>query len=314
MQNNYQSRTLTQHISALKKEKNAVILAHYYQDAPIQEIADFVGDSLELSRKAAEVEASIIVFAGVHFMGETAKILNPNKKVLIPDLEAGCSLADSCSPAAFERAKELYPDHVFVTYINCSAEVKALSDIICTSANAEKIILSIPESKKIFFSPDKNLGNYLISKTKRELTLWDGVCIVHEAFSIEKTISLLKEYPQAKLLVHPESEMHLLNIADYIGSTSAMIRYVREDSATDYLIGTESGIIHQMAKLVPKKRLIPIPIHENNTCACSECAFMKVNTLEKLLACLENESPEIQLDPQIQQRAIRPLERMLSLS
>lgn len=306
--------TLLQQIKYLKKVKNAVILAHYYQDPQIQDIADFVGDSLELSKKAKETDASIIVFAGVHFMGETAKILNPEKKVLIPDLEAGCSLSESCTPEAFKREKALFPDHVFVTYINCSAEVKAMSDIICTSANAEKIIQSIPLDKKIYFSPDKNLGEYLKSKTKREMRIWDGSCIVHEAFSIEKTMELMKEYPSAKILVHPESEMHLLKIADFVGSTSAMLRFVQEDDAKHYLIGTESGIIHQMLLKVPGKTLIPIPIHEDNTCACSECAFMKVNTIQKLYECLLHETPEIILDADTKMKALQPLLRMLSLS
>lgn len=306
--------SIQQQIKYLKEVKNAVILAHYYQDPLIQDVADFVGDSLELSKKAMETNASIIVFAGVHFMGETAKILNPGKKVLIPDLKAGCSLSDSCTPEAFKKEKALFPDHVFVTYINCSAEVKAMSDLICTSANAEKIIQSIPLEKKIYFSPDKNLGKYLISKTGREMRVWDGACIVHEAFSIEKTMELIKEYPNAKILVHPESEMHLLKIADFVGSTSAMLRYVQEDTTKDYLIGTESGIIHQMAIKVPWKTLIPIPIHQDNTCACSECAFMKLNTLQKLYDCLLQETPEIILDTDIQQRALQPLLRMLKLS
>ncbi|WP_304517108.1 quinolinate synthase NadA [Cecembia rubra] len=306
--------TLHNMITAIKKEKNAVILAHYYQSPEIQEVADFVGDSLELSRKAMETDSSIIVFAGVHFMGETAKIINPKKKVLIPDLGAGCSLSDSCTPEAFKREKALNPDHVFVTYINCSAEVKAMSDIICTSSNAEKIIDSIPKTKKIYFSPDKNLGKYLVAKTGRDIKLWNGSCVVHEAFSLEKVMDLMVLYPNAKILVHPEADSPLLKIADYIGSTSGMIRFVQEDESNEFLIGTESGIIHQMAKKAPEKVLIPIPIAEDNTCACSECAFMKVNTLQKLYNCLLYENPEIVLDPNIQQEALHPLMRMLELS
>lgn len=298
----------------LKEEKNAVILSHFYQNSQIQEIADFVGDSLELSRKAMETDASIIVFAGVHFMGETAKILNPGKKVLIPDLSAGCSLSDSCTPEAFQNERELFPDHIFVTYINCSAEVKAMSDIICTSANAEKIIESIPRDKKIYFSPDKNLGKYLMAKSGREMRLWEGACIVHEAFSIEKTVELMKEYPAAKIIVHPESEMPLLILADFVGSTSALLRYVQEDESNEYLIGTEAGIIHQMSMKVPQKTLIPIPIYEDNACSCSECAFMKVNTLQKLYDCLLDESPEIVISPSIQEEALQPLKRMLEIS
>jgi quinolinate synthase len=301
-------------IKSIKDEKNAVILSHYYQKPQIQEIADFVGDSLDLSRKAMETDASIIVFAGVHFMGETAKILNPKKKVLIPDLNAGCSLSDSCTPEAFKKEKELYSDHVFVTYINCSAEVKALSDIICTSANAEKIIDSIPKNKKIYFSPDKNLGKYLIAKTGRDIRLWNGSCVVHEAFSFEKTMELMILYPNAKILVHPESNSALLKIADFVGSTSGMIRYVEENNSNQFLIGTESGIIHQMVKKVPGKILIPLPIDEDNTCACSECAFMKVNTLQKLYNCLLYEKPEIVLAPDVQTEAQKPLMRMLELS
>lgn len=306
--------TLFQRIKALIVEKNAVILSHYYQNPEIQDIADFVGDSLELAKKAMETNASMIVFAGVHFMGETAKILNPEKKVLVPDLAAGCSLSDSCTPEAFQREKELYPDHVFVTYINSSAKIKAMSDIICTSANAERVIASVPKEKRIYFSPDKNLGKYLRTKTGRELRLWEGACIVHEAFSLEKSMELMKSYPSAKILVHPESDPPLLKIADFVGSTSGMLRFVQQDNSKEYLIGTESGIIHQMSLKVPEKVFVPLPIEEDNTCACSECAFMKVNSLQKLHDCLQNETPEIVLDSKIQKEALQPLLRMLSLS
>lgn len=293
---------------------NAVILAHYYQESDIQDIADYVGDSLELSRKAASTEADVIVFAGVHFMAETAKILNPHKKVLLPDLKAGCSLADSCSAEAFRKVRLQYPDHIAVTYINCSAEVKALSDLVCTSANAIKIIESIPADKKILFAPDKNLGNYLIQKTGREMLLWDGVCVVHEAFSFEKLGNIMKAYPDAHVIAHPESEPVILKIAHFVGSTSAMLRYVQEDSRQTYIVGTEEGIIHQMQKLAPEKTLIPLPSVEDNTCACSECAYMKLNTLEKLYRCMVAGGPEINLDGELIEKAFIPIGRMLTLS
>jgi quinolinate synthase len=299
-------------IQNLKKEKNAVILAHYYQDPAIQELADYLGDSLYLAQQAAKVEADVIVFAGVHFMAETAKIINPTKKVLLPDLKAGCSLADSCPPADFAIFKARYPNAVVVTYINCSAEIKALSDIVCTSSNAIKVIESISKDREIIFAPDKNLGRYLIQKTGREMVLWDGACIVHEAFSFEKIIILAKENPKAKFIAHPESESPILDIAHYIGSTSGLLRYVQEDSSTSYIVATESGILHEMQKCCPEKIFIPAPV-EDDTCACSECAFMKLNTLEKLYTCLVYELPEIQLDTQLMTKARKPIERMLNL-
>lgn len=307
-------RILISEINRLRKEKNAVILAHYYQDADIQEIADFVGDSLELSKKAVATDADIIVFAGVHFMAETAKILNPNKRVLLPDLEAGCSLADGCLPADFKKLKDKHPNHTVVTYINCSAEIKALSDLVCTSSNAKKIIASIPEDQEIIFAPDKNLGNYLRKETNRDLLLWDGSCIVHEAFSLDKLIEIYNKNHSAKIVAHPESESHILKTAHYIGSTSGILNYIKNDSADIFIVATEAGILHQLSKEVPHKTLIPAPSHEDNTCACSECAFMKVNTLEKLYLCLKNESPEIKISEELRLKALKPIEKMLELS
>jgi len=301
-------------INRLKTEKNAVILAHYYQDADIQEIADFVGDSLELSKKAATTDASLIVFAGVHFMAETAKILNPEKKVLLPDLNAGCSLADGCSPEDFKKLKERHPNHTVVTYINCSAEIKALSDLVCTSSNAKKIIESIPEGQEIIFAPDKNLGNYLKKETHRDLLLWDGSCVVHEAFSLDKLLEIYTKYPKAKIVAHPESESHILKTAHYIGSTSGMMNFIKNDTSEVFIVATEAGILHQLSKEVPHKTLIPAPSHEDNTCACSECAYMKVNTLEKLFLCLQRESPEIIIEEKLRLQALKPIEKMLALS
>lgn len=306
--------SLKDKIIALKKEKNAVILAHYYQVPEIQEVADFIGDSLELAKKAAETTADIIVFAGVHFMAETAKILNPTKKVLLPDLKAGCSLAESCPPDAFQKLKDQYPDHVVVTYINCSAEIKAMSDLVCTSSNAVKIIESIPEDKEIIFAPDKNLGRYLIEKTGRPMLLWDGACIVHEAFSIDKLLELYKQHPSAMIIAHPESEEHILNVANYIGSTSGMLNFVKTSEHETFIVATEAGILHQMQKDAPGKTLIPAPAKEDNTCACSECAFMKMNTLQKLYNCLNNESPEIFLEHGLIEKANIPIQRMMELS
>lgn len=305
---------LQEKINVLKKEKNAVILAHYYQEPEIQQIADFVGDSLELAKKAARTEAEIIVFAGVHFMAETAKILNPSRKVLLPDFKAGCSLADSCPPDMFGELKAKYPNHVVVTYINCSAEIKALSDIVCTSSNAEKVINSIPQDKEIIFAPDKNLGKYLMEKTGRKMLLWDGACIVHEAFSLDKLIELHKENPQAEIIAHPESETHILKTASYIGSTSGMLNYVKENPKNSFIVATEAGILYEMQKDVPHKELIPAPAKEDNACACSECAFMKMNTLEKLYNCLKNETPEILLEEDLMEKAHKPIERMMALS
>lgn len=305
---------LQEKIIALKKKKNAVLLAHYYQDKAIQEIADFVGDSLELSRKASQVDADIIVFAGVYFMAETAKIVNPNKKVLVPDIEAGCSLADGCPPDAFKAFLAKYPNHTVVTYINCSAEVKTLTDIVCTSSNAKKVIASIPEDQPIVFAPDKNLGKYLIQETGRDMVLWDGSCIVHEAFSLKKLIDLYKKNPEAEIIAHPESESHILKVAHYIGSTSGMLNYVKNSSNSTFIVATEAGILHQMQQDNPEKTLLPAPSEEDNTCACSECAFMKVNTLEKVYNCLVNENPEVHLDQQIIEKAAFPIQKMLALN
>jgi quinolinate synthase len=305
---------LSEEINRLRKEKNAVILAHYYQEEAIQDIADFIGDSLGLSQQAATTKADIIVFAGVHFMAETAKILNPAKKVLLPDLKSGCSLADSCTAESLLALRSRYPDHVVITYINCSAEVKAVSDIICTSANAEKIVNSIPENQPIIFAPDKNLGKYLIAKTGRDMVLWDGACVVHEAFSIDKLLKLHMENPDAVIIAHPESEAHILKVAGYVGSTTGMINFVRTDPRQSFIVATESGILHQMRKEVPGKTLIPAPAYENNTCACSECAFMRMNTLEKLYLCLRYEQPEVTVPADIAQKALVPVERMLKLS
>ncbi|MDA9669686.1 quinolinate synthase NadA [Flavobacteriaceae bacterium] len=304
---------LTSAIKKLKKEKNAVILAHYYQDDAIQEVADYLGDSLYLAQQAAKVENDIIVFAGVHFMAETAKIINPSKKVLLPDLKAGCSLADSCPPDDFAAFKVNHPDALVVSYINCSAEVKMLSDLVCTSSNAKKIIESIPKDQKIIFAPDKNLGAYLNKETGRNMILWQGSCIVHEAFSFEKIISLIKSYPNAKFIAHPESESPVLDIAHYIGSTSGLLAFVQKDKSKEYIVATEAGILYEMQKRCPKKTFIPAPV-EDDTCACSECAFMKLNTLEKLYRCLLNESPEVKMDKKLMDGARIPIERMFELS
>ncbi len=305
---------LHQKLTELKKRKNAVILAHYYQVPEIQEVADYVGDSLGLSQKAAETDAEIIVFAGVHFMAETAKILNPNKKVLLPDLMAGCSLADSCPPNAFKKLVDAHPDHVVITYVNCSAEVKALSHIICTSSNAEKIVNSVPKDVPIIFAPDKNLGKYIQKITGRKMLLWDGACIVHEAFSMDKLLKLYKDNPGSKIIAHPESESHILETANYIGSTVGMIDYVKKHPSEKFIVATEAGILHKMQQEVPQAVLIPAPAEEDNTCACSECAFMKMNTLQKLYNCLLNESPQIVISEEIRKKAILPIERMLELS
>ena len=306
--------SLKDKIKRLKKEKNAVILAHYYQRPEIQEIADFVGDSLGLSQKAAETDAEIIVFAGVHFMAETAKILCPEKTVVLPDLEAGCSLADSCPADTFEEFVNANPDHIVITYINCSAEVKALTDIVCTSSNALKIVESIPKNKPIIFAPDRNLGKYIIKKTGRDMLLWDGSCVVHEAFSIDKLLKLYKKYPDYKIIAHPESEEHILNTATYIGSTAGMISYVKEHFQEKFIVATEAGILHKMQQEVPETKLIPAPAKEDNTCACSECSYMKVNTLQKLYDCLLNENPQIDVPKDIREKALIPIQRMLELS
>lgn len=307
-------KTITEKILALKKEKNAVILAHYYQEEAIQDLADYVGDSLGLSQKAAETGADIIVFAGVHFMAETAKILSPNKKVLLPDLKAGCSLAESCPPNTFGEFVKNHPDHVVITYVNCSAEIKALSDIVCTSSNALKIVESIPKDKPIIFAPDKNLGKYIISKTGRDMLLWDGACVVHEAFSLEKLLKVYEENPGSKIIAHPESEEHILETATYVGSTSGMINYVKENPTEKFIVATEAGILYKMQQEVPNTVLIPAPAKDDNTCACSECGYMKMNTIEKLYNCLLNETPEIIISEDIRIKALKPIERMLELS
>lgn len=299
-------------IEKLKKEKNAVILAHYYQDADIQDIADYIGDSLGLSQQAAKTDADIIVFAGVHFMAETAKILSPTKKVLLPDVKAGCSLADSCPPHLFKKFKEQYPDHLVITYVNCTAELKALSDIVCTSSNAIGIVESLPKDQKIIFGPDKNLGAYVAKKTGRDLVLWNGACMVHEIFSQEKITRLKERYPNAKLLAHPECEDVVLKMADYIGSTTGILKYATNSPEKEFIVATEPGIIHQMQKENPDKVFIPAP--PNNQCACNDCPHMKRNTLEKLYLCLKNEMPEITVPQHIIEKAVKPIERMLEIS
>lgn len=305
---------IAERIKALKQEKNAIILAHYYQDQSIQEVADFVGDSYSLSLEAAKTEAQVIVFAGVHFMAETAKILNPTKKVLLPDLNAGCSLADSCEYNSFLKFKNDHPEHVVVTYINCSAGIKTLSDYVCTSSNAKKIIDSIPKEKQILFAPDKNLGKYLESETGRKMLLWDGACIVHESFSFDKLLKLILKNPGAEIVAHPESTTDILDLAHFIGSTSEMIKYVKNSPKKLFIIATEAGILHKMKEAVPDKTLIPAPANEENTCACSECAYMKVNTLEKLHDCLLNETPSIELSEELIQEARIPIERMIKIT
>lgn len=303
---------LESEILRMKKEMNAVILAHYYQESEIQELADFVGDSLELARKAESTKAEVIVFAGVHFMAETAKILNPEKLVLLPDLEAGCSLAEGCPAPEFKKFREMHPDHTAITYINCSAEVKALSDIVCTSSSAEKIINQIPKGKPILFSPDKNLGAYLAKKTGRDMLLWNGSCIVHETFSERKIIALQLEHPNARLIAHPECEEPLLRRAHFIGSTSALLKHVQSDPAREFIVATEVGIIHQMQKACPDKLFIPAPPEAN--CACNECPHMKRNTMEKLYLCMKHRTPEITMEPELIRRALIPIRRMMEMS
>ncbi len=303
---------LESEIRRLKKEKNAIILAHYYQESEIQDIADYIGDSLGLSQKAASTDAEIIVFAGVHFMAETAKMLSPHKKVLLPDLKAGCSLADSCPPHLFSKFKARYPEAVVVSYINCTAELKTLTDICCTSSNAVQVIESIPKDKQIIFAPDRNLGAYLERKTGRDLIIWNGTCMVHEIFSNEKITKLQMRHPDAKFIAHPECEAHLLEKADYIGSTSGLLKYTKENPATEFIVATESGIIHQMELASPEKTFIPAP--PNNTCACNECPHMKRNTMEKLYLCMEHELPEIQLEDWVIEKGVASIDRMLEIS
>lgn len=301
-------------IKRLKKEKNAVILAHYYQRPEIQDIADYRGDSLGLSQKAASTSARVIVFAGVHFMAETAKILSPGKKVVVPDKEAGCSLSDSCPPEEFRKFVNEHPQHAVVTYVNCSAEIKAMSDIICTSSNAVKIIQSIPEDKPVIFAPDKNLGRYLARQSGRDMLLWDGVCQVHEVFSVEKLKELKSKHPGAELLVHPECDDLVQAFADFIGSTSKMLNYSRESSAKEFIVNTEPGLLYQMEKESPEKKFIPAPPVFETSCACSECAFMKLNTLEKLHACLKDEEPEVDVPLGIREKAYLPIQKMMEIS
>lgn len=303
---------LFQEIERLKKEKNAVILAHYYQEPDIQDVADFIGDSLGLAQQAEKTKADVIVFAGVHFMAETAKILNPHKKVLLPDLKAGCSLADSAPGDLFRKFREKYPDHIVISYINCTAEIKALSDIICTSSNAQKIIESVPPEQKIIFAPDKNLGAYLAKKTGRDMVLWNGACMVHEIFSLEKITRLKMRHPNAKVIAHPECEEPVLKVADYIGSTTGLLKFTQTDSNNEYIVATETGILHQMQKHSPNKTFIPAP--PNNACACNDCPHMKLNTLEKLYLCMEYEAPEILMDPKLLAAARKPIDRMLEIS
>ena len=305
--------TLQEKIQKLKKEKNAIIMAHYYQDGEIQDIADFVGDSLALAQWAATKDADIIVLCGVNFMAETAKILSPTKKVLIPDLEAGCSLADSCKASDFKKFIQQHPDHIVISYVNTTAEVKALTDVVVTSTNAHKIVDSFPKDQKIIFGPDKNLGNYINSVTGRNMVLWDGACHVHEQFSLEKIVALKKQYPNALVLAHPECKRVVLNVADYIGSTSALLAYTGISDCTEYIVATESGILHKMKQANPTKTFIPAPPNDS-TCACNECNFMRLNTLEKLYDCLLNETPEIQVDEEIRIKAVKPIVRMLEMS
>lgn len=303
---------LVEEINKLKKQKNAVILAHYYQEPEIQDIADYIGDSLGLSQEAAKTDADVIVFAGVHFMAETAKILSPQKKVLLPDLKAGCSLSDSCPPHLFAKFKEQYPDHLVITYVNCTAGLKALSDIVCTSSNAVQIVESLPKEQKIIFGPDKNLGDYVKRKTGRDLVLWNGACMVHEIFSQDKIDHLRRTHPGAKFIAHPECEEHILKEADYIGSTTGLLKYTTASNADTFIVATESGIIHQMQKANPNKTFIPAP--PNNACACNDCPHMKLNTLEKLYNCMKYELPEVDVLLDIIDRARKPIERMLEIS
>lgn len=299
-------------IERLKKEKNAVVLAHYYQEPDIQDVADYIGDSLGLAQQAEKTTADMIVFAGVHFMAETAKILNPTKKVVIPDLKAGCSLSDSCPPPLFKKFKEQHPDHVVVSYINCSAGIKALSDVIVTSSNAKIIVDSFPKEQKIIFAPDKNLGGYINKVTGRNMLLWNGACMVHEIFSLEKITRLKVKHPNAKFIAHPECEEPVLRLADYIGSTTGLLKFTQTDPSNEYIVATETGILHQMMKASPQKTFIPAP--PNNSCACNDCPHMKLNSLEKLYLCMEYETPEITMDEDLRVAAKKPIDRMLEIS
>jgi len=299
-------------IQLLKQDLKAVILAHYYQEPEIQDVADYIGDSLGLSQQAAATDAEVIVFAGVHFMAETAKILNPSKLVLLPDLAAGCSLADSCPPEAFAAFKAAHPGHIVISYINCTAEIKAMSDIICTSSNAVEIVRQIPEEQPIIFAPDRNLGRYVMEQSGRDLVLWQGSCIVHETFSEKKIVQLQIQHPEAEVIAHPECEPEVLRHASYIGSTTALLNYSLHSSKQSFIVATEPGIIHQMQKQAPGKTYIPAP--PTNTCACNECPYMRLNTLEKLYWAMKQRTPEITLPEAIQQAALRPILRMLAMS
>ncbi|MGI9191535.1 MAG: quinolinate synthase NadA [Chitinophagaceae bacterium] len=299
-------------IARLKKEKNAIVLAHYYQEPDIQDVADYIGDSLGLARKAQETDADMIVFAGVHFMAETAKILNPSKKVVLPDLHAGCSLSDSCPPALFQQFKAKHPDHLVISYINCSAGIKALSDIICTSSNAQKIVESLDPDQPIIFAPDKNLGAFINKQTGRNMVLWNGACMVHEIFSLEKITKLKVRHPEAKFIAHPECEEAVLQVADFIGSTTQLLNYTQKNEASTFIVATETGILHQMVKAAPHKTFIPAP--PNNACACNDCPHMKLNTLEKLYLCMEYELPELTMDEDLRLAAKKPIDRMLEIS
>jgi quinolinate synthase len=303
---------LFEEINRLKKEKNAIILAHYYQDSDIQDIADYIGDSLGLSQKAATTNADMIVFAGVHFMAETAKILCPQKKVVIPDLRAGCSLADSCPPDLFKAFCDAHPDHVVISYINCTAAIKALTDIVCTSSNAVQIVQSLPSDTKIIFAPDKNLGRYVMQQTGREMVLWDGACMVHEIFSREKIVKLKERHPEALIIAHPECESPVLELADFIGSTTALLKFSKSNPAQTFIVATESGILHQMVKDSPEKTFIPAP--PENNCACNDCPHMKLNTLEKIYLCMKNEQPSIDVEESIRIPAEQSIRRMLEIS
>lgn len=307
--------TLVNEIKRLKREKNVTVLAHYYQLPEVQDLADYVGDSLGLAMKVRQRnDSNSILFAGVYFMAETAKIINPERKILIPDPEAGCSLAESCPPDLFRAFIQSYPGHKIVSYINCSAEIKAMSDVICTSSNAEQIIRSISSGDNIIFAPDKNLGQYLVKKTGRKMVLWDGECLVHKAFSIEKLLKLYQLHPEAKIIAHPEADNHVRQVAHFIGSTSDLIRFVKNDRSEKFIVATEAGILHAVAKEAPEKIVVAAPSYENNTCACSECGFMKKNSLEKIYACLLNECPVVEVETSLRNKALQPLLRMLEIS
>jgi len=310
--NNKTKKNITEKIKRITREKNAIIIAHYYQIPEIQDLADFVGDSLALSQYAHKTNADMIVFAGVHFMAETAKILNAGKKVVIPDLKAGCSLADSCPPEKFKKFIEKHPEHIVVSYINCSAEIKALSDVICTSSNAVRIVETFPKNQKIIFAPDKNLGGYVNSVTGRNMVLWDGTCEVHDVLKVEVILKMKKDHPDAQLIAHPECKAIILEMADYIGSTTALLNYTRNNPAKRFIVATETGIIYQMKKYSPEKEFLIVPADE--TCSCNDCPYMKLNTLPKLLHCVENETPEIILKPELIEKAKKPILRMLELS